>query len=158
MRTNKEVVILVGIPGSGKSTLASTYKSRGYLVLNADSIRGELFGDESHQANNVEVFEVFHDRLEKAMEAGTPIVADNTNVTRNSRRKIIQAARIYDYSVTLIYVRCPVEVRISRQSSRARQVPDYVIRKMYETLLAQFPEGIEADKFEVYESDYEKQR
>ncbi|MBX9689295.1 MAG: ATP-binding protein, partial [Candidatus Obscuribacterales bacterium] len=70
---------MCGVPGSGKSTLAKRLVDKGYAVLNADSIREELWGDISEQRNSEQVFELFFKRMDEYMALGKDIVVDNTN-------------------------------------------------------------------------------
>ena len=58
-------IMLVGLPGSGKSTFA---KNLGYNIFSSDELRKELWGDESKQGNNTELFTELHRRIKKALK------------------------------------------------------------------------------------------
>ena len=64
------IIIVVGIPGSGKSTWVQKQLSsltNSYVIINADSVRKELYGDESIQGNPKMVFQILHDRFRRAL-------------------------------------------------------------------------------------------
>ena len=81
------LVIMCGIPASGKSTVAKLFNSN---IVSTDSIRKELFGDESIQGNGVEVFSLAYSRIRNYLSLGENVVFDATNITIKSRAQIFQ--------------------------------------------------------------------
>ena len=69
---------VVGAPGSGKSKIAHAFEVRGYRRLSMDTIRGQLYGDES-VVGDVEVRFAFYRQLDEAFAQGCNIVLDNVN-------------------------------------------------------------------------------
>src|SRR5215469_5348215 len=92
-----KLVVMVGVPGSGKTTLAKKLVEKGFHYLNADSIRMELYGNEAEQGDKEEVFNIFFQRLEIALESGVDIVIDNTNINMRQRKPILERAQQFSY-------------------------------------------------------------
>ena len=96
----KTVTILCGIPGSGKSTWVQkdlVNQEGSFVVLNADSIRNELYGDERIQGNGRTVFQILYDRFRRALvnEKMPAIYIDNTSTTKKSRKEIFSLIEKY---------------------------------------------------------------
>lgn len=130
-----KIVLLSGIPASGKTTLAQKLVDKGYVCLNADSIREELWGDAAEQKEKEKVFAIFFQRLEKALTRGWDIVIDNTNINRNHRHPIIERARNAGYTDIQIWILdTPLEICLKRNLERARQVPEEIVINMHSSL------------------------
>ena len=54
------LVYLVGLPASGKSTRCKYYEEHGFKIFSSDTIRAEIYGDESEQGNPKKVFQILH--------------------------------------------------------------------------------------------------
>jgi predicted kinase len=131
----KQLVLMVGVPGSGKSTLAQRLVDKGYAVLNADSIRQELWGDAADQREPEKVFEVFYQRMDELLDAARDIVIDNINTNPLHREQIISRARKKSYTdIQLWVLDVPLETCLERNRSRSRNVPDDIVKKMHTTL------------------------
>jgi bifunctional polynucleotide phosphatase/kinase len=114
------MVVLVGIPGSGKSTLAKSRYPQ-YKRTNLDSLG-------SRHKEDIEI--------SIALVNGKDIVIDNTNTTRKSRRKYIELAKTLGLQVDAVYLKCPLDVALLRNSRRIgkEHVPDRAII-MYHRIL-----------------------
>lgn len=131
----KKLVLLAGIPGSGKTTLSQRLVDKGFVCLNADLIRHELWGDAGDQREQEKVFEVFFQRLEQGLARCWDIVIDNTNINGKHREPIIERARQAGYTDIQIWVvDTPLEVCLERNRQRERNVPDDVVENMYRSL------------------------
>src|SRR5262249_51814500 len=76
VRSEGEVVLIVGLPGAGKSSLARTFVDQGYTRINRDDQGGSLRG--------------LLPSVQHLSEAGqSRIVLDNTYVSRKSRAALI---------------------------------------------------------------------
>ena len=128
----KRLILLVGIPGSGKTTLAKKLTARGFLRLNADSIREALWGDAADQREPEKVFGVFFKQLEEALAQGLDIVIDNTNLNQKQRKPILDRAAKAGYSdIDLWLLDVPLDVCLSRNRMRERAVPDDIVANMF---------------------------
>ena len=87
-----KLIILCGIPGSGKTAYGQKWvEENSGLHLSSDAIRKELYGDESTQGNPHEVFSLMQKRAIEALNNGSNVVYDATNITRKDRSGIIAA-------------------------------------------------------------------
>lgn len=131
-----KLIILCGLPGSGKSYYAAqlwrrenTFTEPTAVVHSSDAIRKELFGDPGSQENNALVFETMHKRVKDDLRAGKTVIYDATNITRKSRRGIINMTTKDDI-VECHIVWAPIDTCIERDAERERHVGREVIDKM----------------------------
>ena len=128
-----ELIFLIGISGSGKSTFAS--QMRHIQIVSSDSIREELFGYESIQANPGKVFDIAHKRVRHFLESGMDVIFDATNVSAFARNSLLSFIRDVPCKKTCVFFSTTPEVALERQKMRSRQVPEEAIRRQYDTLL-----------------------
>lgn len=117
---------MVGVPGSGKSTFAASHPE--CMVVSTDTIRKELFGDESEQKNGALVFEIAYARLAQAVALGHDAIFDATNVKRKSRAELFK--RFPNVEHVAVFVNTPFPVCKKRNNQRERRVPVSVIKRM----------------------------
>ncbi len=124
--------MLVGIPGSGKTTLAVKLKEKGFLPIDLDSIRAELYGKAIEQGDSQKVVGIFLERLGAILATGVDIVIDNTNLKFDHRKVIIDLAKKYTYEdIQLWILDVPLAVCLERNSKRERQVNEDVVAHMH---------------------------
>lgn len=142
-----KLIILCGIPGSGKTTYAKEYiKQHGGIHLSSDLIRKELYGHESTQGNPNEVFTLMQSRAIEALNNGTTVVYDATNITRKDRSGIIASCPKF-VKIECHVVWTPIETCIERDNSRGRTVGKEVIDRMLKRFHPPFyDEGIDEIK------------
>lgn len=131
---NNALIILVGAPGSGKSTIASKLTDDSYALVSSDSIREELFNDVNNMANNKEVFEEYHRRIEERLCNSKFTIADATSLRANARRKLYDIALKYNTPIRVVVMNISLDETLKQNKNRDRQVPDEVIIKMFDTL------------------------
>ena len=109
-----EIVVLVGIPGSGKSTLALD-RFPHHKRISLDIVHSRKKEDEE---------------IAKGLAEGLDILIDNTNTTIKARKKYVELARQFDVKVRAIYLKCPVDIALQRNSSRTgkARVPVSAVR------------------------------
>ena len=118
-----KLYIMCGLPGAGKSTFT---KSRPDLnVVNLDSIREELFGDEAIQRNPRRVFSIACERVNMFLRSGQDVIFDGTNVTRRRRRNLMKIFPNNDY--VCVWIATELSECLRRNQIRPRHVPDEVI-------------------------------
>lgn len=119
--------VTIGLPGSGKSTWADTMA---LPVISTDAIRLELFGNESDQEHNHEVFIEAFKRVRDLLEQGSSVIFDATNLTARNRRRIIQIALAENAKVIGVLFKVNLNTCIERQEMRSRKVAADVIYSM----------------------------
>lgn len=148
-----KLIMLVGIPGAGKTTYATKYKQENpnTIHLSSDSIRKELWGDESIQGDNSQIFSLMHDRAVEALNNGQNVIHDATNMTRRDRAYMIELCPEF-VQIEAHIVWAPIETCIERDAARERTVGKAVIDKMLKRFQAPYyDEGI--DVIEVIRPD-----
>lgn len=125
------LILLCGIPGVGKTTYAEKYISEypNTVHLSSDKIRAELWGNESTQGDNNEVFSLMQSRAIEALNNGQNVVYDATNVTRKDRACIISMCPKFA-KIEAHVIFAPIETCIERDAVRERTVGKAVIDKM----------------------------
>ena len=143
-----KLVLLVGIPGAGKTTYATKYikENPNTIHLSSDSIRKELWGSESIQGDNNEIFSLMHDRAIEALNNGQNVIHDATNMTRKDRSYIIELCpKFVQIEAHIIWA--PIETCIKRDANRERTVGKEVIDKMLKRFQAvYYDEGLDEIK------------
>jgi predicted kinase len=144
-----KLILLCGIPGSGKTTYARKYISdctKNTIHLSSDSIRAELYGDESIQGNPAEVFSLMQKRAIEALNNGNDVIYDATNITRKDRSGIIGICPKFA-KIECHIIWAPIEVCIERDAARERTVGKEVIDRMLKRFQAPYyDEGIDEIK------------
>ena len=142
------LILLVGPPGVGKTTYATKYieSHSGTVLLSSDKIRKELWGDETIQDNPNEVFSLMQNRAVAALNFGSDVIYDATNMTRKDRSSIIAACPKF-VKIEAHIVWAPIEACIERDATRKRTVGKEVIDRMLKRFQAPYyDEGIDEIK------------
>ena len=124
-----KVYVMCGLPGSGKTTIARQIAADlDAVVIASDSIREELYGDESVQGNPSVVFDTLYSRAHAAIDDNLSVILDATNVKKRDRARVFQ--EFPDNEIAAFVINTPVEVCKQRNGERERVVPEYVIDRM----------------------------
>lgn len=94
LKSNKELIMLVGLPASGKSTFASELQKQGYTVISRDSIIESMYPDDDYitaysKADRGQVNNELSKLLTKNRNT-EKLVIDMTNLTKKNRSKILK--------------------------------------------------------------------
>ena len=142
-------IIMVGITGSGKTTFVKHDLLNQYpnaWVVSSDSIREELYGDESIQQDHEKVFQEAYRRVKKFLSEGKDVIFDATNLSRKARRNVLNQCRVrgVDVQKECYVILAPPDEAIANQRCRDRQVPDYVVyRQMTMFFMPELHEGFD---------------
>jgi len=128
--------VMVGAPGSGKSTYAGELVLRENAnIICGDSIREELYGDASIQGNWTEIHDKIEEYVAECAERGIPVILDGTHWKRSYRAEAITLLQSYGYDyIEAIVCNPSLATCMSRNWTRKRNVPDYVLKRIYEGL------------------------
>ena len=146
--TSRTLIMPIGIPGCGKSTFMCHLNEKyGIPVVSSDSVREELYGDESIQGDSNQVFNIVYKNINNHLENEGVCILDATNVTRKVRIKAIKKTN--PTQVIYILMDNNIHQALSRNSKRERVVPKHVIIRMRQSFTNDFPDYKELDDFNV---------
>lgn len=131
--------MLIGVPAAGKSTFVDAqdhdfvYVSSDYFVERFAQKMGKTY-DEVFKEVAPRAMRLLNRRVQKARENGRDIVWDQTNTSAKSRSK--KLAMLPEYRKVAVYFETPpddvLEARLASRPGKA--IPDYVMKRMKETL------------------------
>lgn len=149
-----QLIMLIGVAGSGKSTWAKKYYDDALnsgirtIIISSDAIRKELFGDESDQTHNTEVFEEVHLRIHAALHTYDTVIYDATNLNRKRRIAFLKTIRGICYKKAVVFPITDKQV-IKRIELRERKVPLYAINRQFRQM--EFPQWYEGwDEIDIH--------
>lgn len=123
-----EAIFCIGIAASGKTTWA--HQQKGYIVLDSDQLRLELWGLETDQRDPHKVFDLMYKRGREYLLAGKSVIFCATNLSMKYRMHAIhQLSNILDISFKAVIFNVPVNICCENNKKRARQVPDWLFER-----------------------------
>lgn len=93
----------IGASGSGKTHYGNELKEKipNLEIVCPDDIRS-FFGDVSSQSKNGEVFNIINHQLEDYMKQGKSIYYSATNLTKKSRKALLELCNKYNQSIIFV--------------------------------------------------------
>ena len=145
---------MVGISGSGKTTYAHYMKNlfmEPVEIVSSDSIREELYGDESIQGDANKVFRIMLARTKQYLGEGKSVIYDATNLSDRRRMNLLKELKKYDCAkLCHVLIVDPRECSIN-QRLRSRMVSDEVIyRQVQQFRPPHISEGWDGITMDVY--------
>ena len=123
-----EAIFTIGLAASGKTTWA--HQQKGYIVLDSDQLRLELYGDETDQRDPHKVFDLMYKRGREQLLNGNSVIFCSTNLSMKYRMHAIhQLSNIPDIKFRAIIFNVPVNICHENNKKRARQVPDWLFER-----------------------------
>ncbi len=138
-----EVILTVGLPGTGKDTYVAKYLNN-YKVISLDNIRDEL--NVKPKEDESRVINIAKKRAKEYLREGSSFVWNATNVSNMTRNGLISLFHDYHACVKIIYFETSYKEVIIRNKNRIKEVPEFVIDKMLNSLI--IPECFEAEYVE----------
>ena len=130
-------LVTIGAPGAGKTTWVKRCLPPGTIDLNLDDFRALVLGDATDQSRIDEVLAHRDARLREAAIAGLDVVISDTNLSPAFRDALQSQLSDLGYAVQFMLFDTPLEVCLTRNAGRERQVPEHVIRRLHGQYLAQ---------------------
>ncbi|MBS2036514.1 RNA 3'-phosphate cyclase [bacterium] len=119
-----ELVVLVGLQGAGKSSYARSQLPQHRLV-SKDLIRN----NSNRQRRQLKL-------IEEWLQAGEPVVVDNTNPHPEDRLPLIELARRWNAPVRAVFLDTPRELCWERNAAREQPVPEVGLKVVHSRLQA----------------------
>ena len=115
-----ELVILAGLQASGKSTYRSLRFDRTHVVVSKDRMGRSARRKQARQER----------QITEALQAGHPVVVDNTNPTAEDRRPLLELGRRFGVPVIGHGFEPDLEASLVRNAARQGrwQVPEFAMR------------------------------
>lgn len=124
--------MMVGLAGSGKSTYANKLSEQfDAAIFSSDALREEMFGDVNNQENNQKLFQELHKQIKSCLRSGHNAIYDATNISSKRRRGFLQELNNIDCYKVCIVMATPYENCLVNNRYRKKNVPKYVIERMY---------------------------
>lgn len=127
-----KLFMMCGLPASGKSheaqELAAIYNA---TVFSSDDLRIELFGDVNHQEDNQTMFVELHRRVKECLKSGHSAILDATNTNYKKRIAFLAELKNIACEKICVLMATPYKECLRRNDERERQVPEYVLKRMY---------------------------
>lgn len=124
--------LVAGIPGSGKSTLSQKLaKEKNAVICSFDNLPGA--GTKAVMDGSVT--KLWLQNIRFNLEQGNIVIGDNLNLTKESRKKVLDFISDIDCKKILYIKSVPLETCLARNSSRENRLPDFVLKqasRMYE--------------------------
>lgn len=153
--------MLVGLSGSGKTTYAH-YMKNTFLepveIVSSDSIREELYGDESIQGDANKVFRIMLTRTKQYLGNGISVIYDATNLSDRRRMNLLKELKKYDCAKLCHVLIVDPRMCSDNQKLRERHVSDEVIyRQVQQFRPPHISEGWDGITMDVYEPEDEEE-
>lgn len=132
-----KLIMTIGIPGSGKSSLARylVKKYPQWRLISSDTIRAELFGNESIQGPWLLVWRRIEEQFRTGVQEAPVTIYDATNAARKQRKEAIALARSTGFTYIVgVWLNPPLSLCLARNKRRSRTVPEDIILRMYRQL------------------------
>jgi predicted kinase len=136
---------LIGTPASGKSTFGQHLAELipGAIIVSTDTIRAQLYKDETIQGNWQDIEAEATCAIETAIGAGKSVIYDATNCKRVNRMDLLLKLKNLEAQWLAWQMETPVDICQQWNRQRSRQVPEGVITAMAQSLNRFPPEAAE---------------
>ena len=140
-----EVIMVSGLPGTGKDTWIRRNHPDMQMV-SLDGIRAELKIKPTD--NQGEVIRTAQERAREYLRKKQPFIWNATNLTKDTRQKLIGLFEKYGARVRIVYLETDEETRTAQNMGRTDAVPEDIVAGMLRKMTLPAPD--EAQKVEWY--------
>lgn len=153
----KTMTFAMGLPGAGKSTVLAT---GGYLqnavCIDPDQIKESHaeYDPKNPQLLHAWSTEVAERQFQAALASESNYVVDGTGTNSEKMVRRIRQAQAAGFMCRLVFVRVSTKTAMARNASRARSVPDQIIREKALDMATSFEiVSAAADEIRVIDND-----
>lgn len=139
-RPTCEVTLMSGLPGAGKDHYLR--QTAAGPVVSLDAIRRQLKAPSSGQQGRV--LAEAQAQAREYLRSGTNFVWNATNLTRDTRRRLVSLFGGYGAHVHIVYVEAEYHRWLAQNRAREDPVPEAVMQRMLRTW--QVPDATEAQR------------
>ena len=115
----KTILIFIGIPASGKTSFYNHYYKNDYKHINLDTLKTR------YQENLV---------LNEYLKDNVNLVIDNTNISKEERKKYITAGKENNYKIIGYYFKSSINECIERNEKRENKIPRTAVANKFNNL------------------------
>lgn len=144
LNNRPELIVLVGVPGSGKSTWTERFtgsSQKSYNVVSSDAVIDQVAAEKGISYTEAYASSIGYataktkQNLREAFERGDNIIYDRTNLSRKSRRGLLDRAKQFGYKAIAVVFNTEdkeVERRLKvRAETTGKFIPPAVMKDMY---------------------------
>jgi putative nucleotidyltransferase with HDIG domain len=139
-----EVMLLAGLPGAGKDSYLQAHPA-GLPVIALDVLRAEL--DAPARGAQGAVIATAQERARTYLRAGQGFVWNATNLTRQTRGRLIDLFVAYSARVRIVYLEVPFAILLQRNRTRRAPLPEAALARLARAL--EVPDGTEAHQVQI---------
>ncbi|MDE1857700.1 MAG: ATP-binding protein [Thaumarchaeota archaeon] len=127
------LIIFCGIPGSGKTTIARLAVSEvnDAAHIQTDAVRAMLAHPSFGQSESQLVYDACYGIAKEALQAGYLVVLDGTFMRDEYRSEARRRLRRHCASFDIVWVDCPLETAVERNSLRESPIPRDKLEGIY---------------------------
>ncbi|MEM1345012.1 MAG: AAA family ATPase [Pseudomonadota bacterium] len=121
------VTVMSGLPGAGKDTWIARHRPD-LPVVSLDALRAEA--DTAATDNQGRIVQAAQERAREHLRAGRDFVWNATNITRQTRAKVLRLLRDYGARLEIVYLEPSADRLFSQNAAREAAVPADVIARL----------------------------
>lgn len=136
-----EVIMMSGLPGTGKDAWIQANAPE-LPMVSLDEIRKEL--QISPADNQGQVIQAAQERAREHLRRKQPFVWNATDLTRDTRQKLIGMFERYHARVRIVYLEAEWERRFQQNQARNEAVPESAVDRMLSKTVPPMPDEAQA--------------
>ena len=128
-----DMILICGISGSGKTTISKRMEEKHNLIrIGIDDFYAKVNGDERDRRNKFEVWIEFFKAIHEAEINNRSCVVEISGLTRHQRMELKEWFPNFVHH--MVFLEADRDLRMANNLSRQRQVPEWRMRAMEESV------------------------